>query len=116
MTTPILLLFGLVAVISVCALLIAMAALYQTKCIWHKIEAHETECRSADAAIQEAARKCNATCTRLLLEIHSDTGRVAGWIEAQDPDFAKRRAKALLELALNRNSEDHCHAGSAVRT
>jgi len=95
MTTPILLALGLLALLAITALLIAASALSQTRALWTKITAHENQVRKSVSELYNINRRCNATCSRLLLDINGGIERIAGWVEAQDPDFAKRRAAAI---------------------
>jgi hypothetical protein len=78
MTTPILLLFGLLAVCSICALLIAIAALSQTRSLWHSLMKHESECRATDAELFETLRKQFASCSKIQADILSGVNRLEG--------------------------------------
>ena len=78
MTTPILLLFALLAVCSVCALVISLAALSQTRSLWHALRKHETECRATDAELFKELRRQFATCSRVQADILSGVERLEG--------------------------------------
>lgn len=102
--------FAILGITVLATLLIAIAALSQTRSLWHRIAQHEIECRKEDAAIYGELRHCRASCNRLLLEIQGETSRIAGWIEAQDPDFARRRAAALRAAQVRQQELDQKHA------
>lgn len=81
--------------IALSALLISMAALSQTRSIWRRIAMHEKEDLDAHGELFQQLRTCNRACQNVLRDIVQGVARIEGWIEAQDPDFAKRRAAAL---------------------
>lgn len=81
MTTPILLLFGLLAICSVCALLCSLAALSQTRSLWHALRNHETACRGTDEELfhkLDAQFKC---CSKIQSDILSGVSRLEGMEE-----------------------------------
>ena len=93
--TTTLLIVLLLGAIALSALLISMAALSQTRSIWRKIAAHEDADTNAHGEIYGQLNKCNRACQNVLRDICGGISRIEGWIEAQDPDFARRRAAAL---------------------
>jgi len=78
MTTPALVVFLLLAVVSICAILLAIIALLQTQALWRALKRHETECRATDAQLFEELRKQFATCTRVQQDILHGIGRLEG--------------------------------------
>jgi len=106
--------FAILGLTVLAALMISIAALLQTRSLWHRIAQHENECRKEDAAIYGELRHCRASCNRLLLEIQGETSRIAGWIEAQDPDFARRRAAALRAAHVRQQDLDQQTTGCAA--
>ena len=99
-----LLIMAVIGATSLASLLVSLAALSQTRSLWHKITDHEKEDSKTHGELFAVLRRCNATCQRELKDISLSCGRIEGWIEAQDPDFSRRRAAALRAVQESRNT------------
>ena len=99
-----LLIVAVIGATALASLLVSLAALSQTRSLWHKITDHEKEDSKTHGALFDVLRRCNNTCHLQFKEIMSALGRIEGWIEAQDPDFSRRRAAALRAAQQNRNT------------